>query len=72
LKGIRPDLVVVGASERSFKQACAELSIGLMAGGGSVVGVVVALEVGGGRVDEVTRGAATEIVLAKMESYFLA
>ena len=43
-----------------------------MAGGGSVVGVVVALEVGGGRVDEVTRGAATVIVLAKMESYFLA
>ena len=40
--------------------------------GGSVVGVAVALEVGGGRVDEVTRGDATVIVLAKMESYFLA
>ena len=43
-----------------------------MADGGSVVGVVVTLEVGGGGVDEVTWGAATVIVLAKMDSYFLA
>ena len=62
----------MGACERSFEEACADLSIGLVAGGGSMVGVVVTSKIGCRRVDEMTRGAATVIVLVKMESYFLA
>ena len=60
---VRPDLVVVGACKRSFKETCAKLGTGLLAGGGSVVGVVVAFEVGSGRVDEVAGGASTVIML---------
>ena len=61
----------MGAYERSFEETCAKWGIGLLVGGGFVVGIIMAFEIGFGRVDAVVGGTLIVVILTTSVVLFL-